>query len=405
MQLMKISNKKLHYFNPGHETAVWSGKAHYTPPAPVRKMMADLALLPLWYGEAGDYVLTGEAAEAARFLSSLPPALYPSVKPVTPDDVANGIPEPVEAAPWGLSPQSIRLFESLRVRPPATLAIPPWKTVYTRLTGRQTAAACLRKVQSFLPDSPLPVPPRFCSTVDEIRQFIATCPPPCLLKMPYSCSGRGLHWLWNKNPDESALRWIGGALKKQGEISIEQALDKVCDFAMEFESDGNGHVDYKGLSVFDTLPKGPFSSCMTAGQETLEKQLLAYVSGDRLREVQAAVTTALTEMAGAVYRGYLGVDMLVYRQDGAFLIHPVIELNLRYTMGLVALQLSRRLVHPSAQGRLVIACESSRGTAYASHLQMGKMYPLQLADRKIRSGYFSLCPVTTETQYRAYLLV
>ncbi|MDR3262655.1 MAG: hypothetical protein LBT78_12610 [Tannerella sp.] len=401
---MKISNRKLHYFNPGHETAVWSGKAHYTSPVAVRKMTADLALLPLWYSGKGDYVLTGETTEASRFLSSLPSVLCPPAIPVSPEEISRCIPvtEPVEAAPWGLSLPTIRLFESLRTRH-AALAIPRWEEIRTRLTGRQTATGCLLNIQSLLPDTQSLILPCFCSHPDEIRQFMSVCPPPYLLKMPYSCSGRGLYWLRKDDLDEPSLRWIGGALKKQGQLSIEQALDKVCDFAMEFESDGNGRVMYQGLSVFDTLPKGPFSSSLLGSPELLKKQLLPYVSENRLREVQEAVTTVLTETLASVYQGYLGVDMLIYRRNGAYLIHPMIELNLRYTMGLVAMQLSRRLMHPAAQGRFVIACDAPE-TAYASHLQMEKTHPLRLTGPKIRSGYFSLCPVTTGTQYRAYII-
>ena len=54
---MKISSKKIHFFNPGHENAVWVDTPHYTPPASVCKLMADLALLPAWYGNKNDYVI------------------------------------------------------------------------------------------------------------------------------------------------------------------------------------------------------------------------------------------------------------------------------------------------------------------------------------------------------------
>jgi hypothetical protein len=403
MQLMKVSTKKLHYFNPGHEAAVWSGRVHDTLPAPVRRMQSDLALLPLWYGEDGDYVLAGETTEASRFLSSLPSELLPPLTPVSPA-APSPAPDktPVEAAPWGLSPQSIHLFKSLRNG--ATLSIPLWNDIYTRLTGRQTAAGCLAAIQSHLPDMQALMLPRFCSDTEEIRQYIAACPPPYVLKMPYSCSGRGLHWLWNREPDESSLRWIGGALKKQGLVSIEQALDKVRDFAMEFESDGKGHVTYKGLSVFETLSRGHFSGNLLGDQVGLEKELLPYVSEKQLKAVRSVVATVLTDVLASAYRGYLGVDMLIYRRNGACSIHPMVELNLRYTMGLVALQLSSRLIHPSAQGRFIVACDA-QGAAFAEHVRMQERYPLRLSDQKIRSGYISLCPVTTETRYRACVLV
>jgi hypothetical protein len=374
-------------------------------------MTDNLALLPLWYGNAGDYVLTNEMNEASRFLFSLPPLLRPLVTPValstkTKRSIADGGGEPpsFEAAPWGLSPHSAHLFETLREVFP-TLSVPPWKDVYVPLTGRQTAAECLRKIQPLLQHTPALTPPCFCSNMDEIQQFMASYPPPYLLKTPYSCSGRGLRWLPNPDPDEPSRCWMKGAWKKQGVISIEQALDKVCDFALEFKSDGQGAVDFEGWSVFDTHSKGQFSGNWLGSQELLKTHLRTYVSEAQLREVQEAVVGVLSETLGAIYRGHLGVDMLIYRRNGSFFIHPMVELNLRYTMGLVALRLSDDIVHPSAQGRFTITCDSSEGYAYQSHLRMEKMFPRQLVGKKIRSGYLSLCPVTPKTYYRAYILV
>jgi hypothetical protein len=368
-------------------------------------MTADLSLLPLWYGDTGDYVLVDKTTEATQFLSSLPSSLLPPVMPVSLSEPAHRIAETgdrVEAAPWGLSPQSARLFESLR-KQITTLATLPFQETHIRLTGRRTAAECLHRVRTLLPEMQAPALPCFCTTPDEIRHFMAAYHPPFLLKMPYSCSGRGLYRLTKNELDEPALRWIGGALKRQNEVSIEQALDKVCDFAMEFISDGNGQTDYVGLSVFNTQPKGAFDSCLLGSPDFLESKLLSCVSDTLLWEVRKAVATALTETFGSLYKGYLGVDMLIYRHAGTFAVHPVVEVNLRYTMGLVALQLSRRWIHPATRGQLVIACDYG-GVARKSHQEMKRNCPLTLEDGKIRAGYFSLCPVTSETQYRAYVL-
>ena len=74
--------------------------------------------------------------------------------------------------------------------------------------------------------------------------------PPFILKTPFSSSGRGLQWLYSSELMEKDRQWIEGAVRKQGEISIELALDKQQDWAMEFESDGKGTVTYGLLSVF-----------------------------------------------------------------------------------------------------------------------------------------------------------
>ena len=399
---MKISNRKIHFFNPGHEDAIRTGKSHYTPPAAVCKMMNDLSFLPAWYGQEGDFVIINETDETFRFLLSIPSAIRPAVSLCT---TTPPLPAPVEAAPWGLSPHSIRFFEKISLSD-GHLIIPPWKEQYARLTGRQTALACLSKIRSLLPEyfESLTLP-CFCSTPDEIRRFMATYPPPYLLKTPYSCSGRGLYRMQTNDFDLQTSRWLEGAFKKQGVVSIEPALDKVCDFAMEFYANGCGQIRFEGLSVFETSSKDTYTGNLLGSQSFLEQQMSAFVPMTQLWEIQEAVATIWTEVAGSDYRGYLGVDMLVYRINNAFAVHPIIEINLRYTMGLVALQLSRRLVHPSATGKLLITFDKMLHSAYRTHLQMKAQYPLLIVDNKISSGYLSLCPVTTETHYRAYVLI
>ncbi|MFA6767718.1 MAG: hypothetical protein WCR86_04790, partial [Parabacteroides sp.] len=69
---------KLHYFNPGHETAVLFGKANYTAPDNVRKMIYDLSLLPAWYAEYNDYILVDENI-APHFFNQFPKGSKPDI--------------------------------------------------------------------------------------------------------------------------------------------------------------------------------------------------------------------------------------------------------------------------------------------------------------------------------------
>ena len=65
------------------------------------------------------------------------------------------------------------------------------------------------------------------------------------------------------------------AVRKQGEISIEPALDKQQDWAMEFESDGKGAVTYRGLSVFGTAERGAYSGNILGSESFRESFILA----------------------------------------------------------------------------------------------------------------------------------
>lgn len=400
---MRTSNKRLHYFNPGHETAIQSGMFYYTPPASVRKMMGDLALLPLWYGNKGDYILIDESVDSSIFLADIPDILRPDLQPVTPATLPFVLSEKhLEAMPWGLSPQTIRYFERFQTDT-QQLTIPSWKEIYKQLTARQTAAEYLRLLQKDQPEFQELTPPLFCSEPDEINQFMASYPPPYVLKMPYSCSGRGLYWITERHIDNLAMQWITGAIKRQGSVSIEPAVDKICDFALEFESDGQGTVEYKGLSVFNTLEKGAFSGNLLGTQQILKEQLTKYISENQLQATLKAVKSLLTKYLSNLYKGNFGVDMLLYRTSRqTFAIHPFIELNLRNTMGLVALQISNRLVYPTARGRFVVSYDKK---ADELHRQMQRKYPLKIKEGKIHSGYFPLCPVSPETNYRAYILI
>jgi len=400
---MKISNSKIHWFNPGHEDAIRTGSPYYTPPASVCRMMNDLAMLPLWYGNENDYVIVSNANEASRFLLSLPETIRPEVVPIMPPGFH--ISDPAEAAPWGLSPQSIRFYETLPELS-ENITVPLWHEKYKELTGRQTALMCLSKIQSLLPDNFNVHPiPHVCTSVEKIHQFISEYPPPYILKTPYSCAGRGLYHLLTRDLDTPASRWIAGALKKQGAVSIECFLDKVCDFAMEFESDGKGNIGFKGLAVFNTLTKGIYYGNLLGSQRVIEKHLAAFIQIDHLHMIQKTISPILSETLGYDYSGYFGVDMMVYRKDNMITIHPLVEINLRYTMGLVALQLSNRLIYKYSRGQLVVTYNKDKNKICNFHHQLKENYPLILSGSKIQSGYLSLCPVLPDTQYLAYILV
>jgi len=379
-----------------------SGVRNYTPDAVVQKMMSDLSLLPLWYGNEGDYVLTSEVETARRFIESLPPDLQPSLHPVSDKEICR-LTASLDASPWGLSPHSLHLFEKLQKRG-APLSIPAWKEIYRTLTHRRAAAYGLRETLRRLPGPPSISIPCFYETGAAVKTHIETHSPPFLLKTPFSCSGQGVYPIMGITADTKAMQWIEGALRRQGAVSIEPMLEKVCDFAMEFYADGAKGITYEGLSVFETQTKGAFSGGRLGRPDILQEYLTTYIPAETLTAVREAVTLILKEILGNVYRGYLGVDMLIFRHNEGYAVHPFIEMNLRYTMGLVACELSRRLIHPASQGRFMISYEK-KGTALRTDGRLRQQYPLQLSDGRIRSGYFSLCPVTAETSYRAGVLI
>ena len=193
---------------------------------------------------------------------------------------------------------------------------------------------------------------------------------------------------------------------KDEKVSIESGLDKVQDFAMEFYSDGQGTVRYEGLSVFNTEERGSYTGNILEEQSTMLSRITRFTGEETYSRIQEAVRSVLQEVYGSTYAGCIGVDMLVYRQkDGSFAIHPCIEINMRYTMGMVALRLFQHYVAPRAVGDYRVSYEKEAGEALEKHRLMSETYPLRFANGRIQEGYLSLCPVTKDTHYRAYLLL
>lgn len=390
---------QLHYFNPGYEAALLLEKPNYTAPANVQRMQRELAFLPLWYGEPEDYVWV-EGGETDLSFLTLPddfPSLPTLLTPALWANNSFALP-PLKASPWGLSPQSIRFFEALRAVEGRALDVPEWADYYLPLIGRQTAANCLEQLRRQT-TYPLPQTPVFLSSVEEVEAFLLRHPSPFVLKMPYSSSGRGLLRVEGPLPAKEK-EWLTGALRKQGTISLEPRLQKEKDFALEFYISPEGKAEYKGLSVFVTEGWKTYCGNLLQSQAALEK--LIFTADLPLSSLQALLIPLLEELFGGKYTGYLGVDMMRYTSEGKSLIHPCVEINMRYTMGLVAVRLFERIIHPEARGQFRVLYAPD---AWQHHRQMSEDYPAEYKNGRLRKGYLPLCPVHAETHYRAFVFV
>ena len=119
---------------------------------------------------------------------------------------------------------------------------------------------------------------------------------------------------------------------------------------MEFESDGRGNVRYLGLSLFHTQ-NGAYTGNILATEEEKRDMIKRYLPDDLLVSVQQKICEYLVTLYQGRYAGPFGVDMMIVRDDDhlqssmfnvQYLLNPCVEINLRRTMGHVALELSKR---------------------------------------------------------------
>ena len=97
--------------------------------------------------------------------------------------------------------------------------------------------------------------------------------------------------------------------------------------------------------------------------------------------------------------------MMVCRSDdGRFLLHPCVEINLRMTMGMVALELQRWLAR-GVQARYYIDYSANGEELKKRALEDAECRPPRFLDGKLIDGCLPLTPVYSDTNYRACLLV
>ena len=167
-----------------------------------------------------------------------------------------------------------------------------------------------------------------------------------LLKAPFACSGRG-HLRVNRDslPDKTR-GWIRNTLAGHGAVVVEPWLDRVLDFSALYDALPDGRVSLLGFTVMENDPAGRFLGIRVGPK--WGNLLPAPVADFLFREARVLElygTTMPAALAALLpgYRGPLCVDAMVHRRpDGSQALRKVVELNVRCTMGRLALEWMKR---------------------------------------------------------------
>lgn len=395
-----MTKKALYLFNPEHDLALASGETNYMAPASARRMASELALLPMWYAEEGSAVLAPSAYNL-DYVKKIQELLGLSVDLITEPELA--IEQDLDIRPWGWD---VALRKRLSVLGVDEVLLPSMGQLndLREYSHRSKAVALLPELQLneyFCGES------YYLKTPEEWKRFVEGRKE-CLLKAPLSGSGKGLNWC--KGIFTSFISgWCTRVAASQGGVIAEPIYNKVEDFAMEFYSDGAGELTFVGYSLFHTGKSGMYEGNCLLSNEAIRKKLSQYVPLEALMDLENCLKYRLSALVGTVYKGYLGVDMMICRfpenEKPVFRIHPCVEINLRMNMGVIARFLHDRYVRPGSTGRFVIDYHPSEGEALQEHERMSATYPLESREGRVYSGYLPLVPVHRRSCYRAWIWV
>lgn len=176
---------------------------------------------------------------------------------------------------------------------------------------------------------------RVVGSLAELDAHVAGLPNrPWICKARWTAAGRDrARGAGNTVGGELRTR-IGRMLEQFGPLVFEPWLDRVADFGVCGEIAGDGAITIAEPHRLVTGPRGGF-----LGIE------LAPAPGRAITEpLHATAHAAATQLVAQTgYRGPFAIDAFLYREGDVHHLHPLCELNARYTFGWIARGLARRL--------------------------------------------------------------
>ncbi len=327
----------LHIFNPEHDLALAGNIANFTAPHAARELKSGLGFIPALWATDGDAVLVEDrdyAAKALKRASIQAEMAFADVLFVEPTDLPSISFASIEPWGWDVALCNFLLRHGVdKQLLPGLEALDDIRMLSHRLTSCKLLAE-LSHIDSVVGQSFM------CRSLKEVTERVDGLGQ-AVIKAPWSCSGRGLRFVDGDITEPHLHGWIKNMLNAQGGLMVEPYFKKVKDFGMEFFCDGDGNVTYKGLSMFDTV-NGAYTGNVIATEEAKRKMISRYAPTELLQNIKENICRYMSAALAGRYTGPFGVDMMIVPcADGdRFLVHPCVEINLRRTMGHVALSLS-----------------------------------------------------------------
>lgn len=330
---------KVHLFNPENDIALASGVQQFTAPKAAVALRNAGAALPIWYAQPTDRILA--YGINAKWLESIQCNFGIDVDLF--DHRSFDIYAP---SPWGWSAAvhhefAIEGFSKEHL--PSLKQIEQWRQFSHRRTASVLCNAIARKLDFDIAPAATEIND-INALYNHLKEY-----PACIIKSPWSSSGRGLIDSRHLKADE-IIRRCKGIIRKQGSVMVEKAYDRIADFAMLFEC-ADQRCSFVGYSLFKTDDKGNYCGNLLADDNTIAEEIGNLYPRERIEKVASALELAITNNIAPYYDGPLGIDMLIARMpDGSHLLDATVEINLRMTMGFVAHSLSSKYIMPGYRG-------------------------------------------------------
>lgn len=351
-------------FNPFAEGRIAQGKS-FTPVKHQAQLARDLANLPQFLCRQDDIVLVSQRP-AVEFLNELRQAGF-----VLPEfvELKDGRIDSTSAMthrklgalrPWAWGPDSVELLAPLfgNVTGEKRAAEQRFNQNIAQLYSKAWSAGLLRKVLSRLEPEPwlctenevgVPV-----NTVKDALDAVAAIRRrghhKVIIKEAIGLAGHNSIRLWEPEILETQRRWMSTALQAGRELVVEPWLEREMDFSVQLEmtSAGLKLCGYTGL-INDR--KGQFQANSAAPNYAKRIPDSVVTLFHEPRDIAVRLQHCYTNICELLeselrlldYLGPIGIDAFVYRTpNGERRLKSIVEINPRYTMGRVTVELMKQ---------------------------------------------------------------
>lgn len=407
------------WFNPYAEGRIALGNG-FTPKRHQALLAADLANVPQFLCRQDDIVLVPRRP-SVEFLSGIKEAGFPLPEFV--ELPGKAIPPGSSLAqrkigalrPWAWGPDSLEVLAPLfgnasgMERAPAQC----FNETIAGLYSKAWSAAFLARVLASHGEAswlcPSDVAGVAVNSVADALTAVATIRARghhrIVAKQAFGLAGHNAIRLWEPEVLDTHQRWLEQSTRNGRQVVIEPWLERELDFSLQLEMEPRA-LKLRGYTGLINDRKGQYQANTAAADFArrlpVEVAALFRAPPDITSRIQALYANIISllqaELQAAGYLGPVGIDAFVYRDAaGAPRLKPVVEINPRYTMGRLTVELMQR-VAPGSSGRLRLvnlpqaqAAGAKDLAAYAAAQQA--RWPVVLAGEprpKIREGVVCL---------------
>lgn len=402
-------------YNPFCDAEIARGTPGFSPKSVPRRLAQDLEHLPMFLASPQDLVLTSKRP-GLDWLTEIKQAGFKI--PEWADRDSSKLREPKLGGfePWGWSPESIEFFRPLASRLTHTsggnaqwcksLFTPSAQTPSNPFAELFSKAWSVKFLKDWIESHPDIATPFQCKeTVGEVfgdwneaKTYVERklgLGQLVIVKAPWSTSGNGVRRILKAEELDSALGgWIQNIIREQGSVVLEPLLHKVHDLSIQIEI-GDDSIQIFEARKFLTGNQFEYRGTLLGPLRDSFDSFSLRLLQEELPSWKAMARDLGTKLREAGYQGPVGIDAMIYRDSGEKLkLKPIVEINPRWTMGRVALELEKQIL-PGTPGAWIFIPARGMNKMGASSLQevatqLKARFPLQLSrsagSSRIESG-------------------